>query len=102
MVRGIAGRRKRYVQVVAAHLEDGTVLPQEVVWGDGSRYAVDDVVDARMAASMRVGGTGVRYLVRVGRRETYLWYENPRWFVEEIVPETAADGLCDYGNAVGR
>ena len=101
MVRGIAGRRKRYVEVVAAHLEDGTVLPQEVVWADGRRYAVDAVMDARMAASMRVGGTGVRYLVRVGHHETYLWYENPRWFVEEIVPERAPDDLLDYGNAVG-
>lgn len=87
MVRGIGGRRKRYVEVVADHREDGTVVPLAVVWGDGRRFEVDRVLDRRRAASLKVGGTGMRYLVRIGAAETFLYYEGPRWFVEEIVPE---------------
>jgi hypothetical protein len=35
-----------------------------------------------------LGGSGLRYFIRVGQTKTYLYFEQPRWFVEEIVPET--------------
>ena len=88
MVQGIAGRRKRYVEVEAAHLPDGSVLPRVVVWHDGRRFAVRAVLGRRRCASLKVGGEGVRYDVLVGRARTFLFHEGPRWFVEEIVPET--------------
>lgn len=102
MVRGIAYRRKRYVEVIADHLADGTVVPVEVVWHDGRRYQIDRVLDRRRATSLKVGGTGMRYLVRIGHKETFLYYEGPRWFVEEVVPEAPTSTGCDYGNAYGR
>ena len=40
MVRGIAGRRKRYVEVEAEFLADGTVVPRAVAWHDGRRFPV--------------------------------------------------------------
>ena len=88
MVQGIAGRRKRYVEVEAAHLPDGSVLPRVVVWHDGRRFAVRAVLGRRRCASLKVGGEGVRYDVLVGQARTFLFHEGPRWFVEEIVPET--------------
>ena len=86
MVRGIESRRKHYVEVVSRTDEDGAVMPLQVVWDDGRTFDIDRVLDVRQAASLKVGGTGMRYLVRIGQRTTYLFYENPRWFVEEIVP----------------
>lgn len=83
MVRGIESRKKRYVEVIARHAEDGTVRPLSIVWEDGRSFEVERVLDVRRAASLKVGGTGVRYVVRIRGRETYLFYENPRWFVEE-------------------
>ena len=88
MVQGIAGRRKRYVEVEAAHLPDGSVLPRVVVWHDGRRFAVRAVLGRRRCASLKVGGEGVRYDVLVGQARTFLFHEGPRSFVEEIVPET--------------
>ncbi len=73
------------MEVIARHAEDGTVLPLAVVWEDGRRFAVDRVLDVRRAASLKVGGTGVRYLVRIQNRDTFLFYEEPRWFVEEKI-----------------
>ncbi|WP_229068695.1 DMT family transporter [Eggerthella lenta] len=54
---------------------------------DGRIFAIDRVHEAIRRASQRVGGTGIRYLVSVNGREKYLFYEGPRWFVEEVAPD---------------
>ena len=87
MVLGISYRKKCYVEVIARFDEDGALVPLAVIWEDGRRYAIDAVLDRRQAVSLKVGGTGVRYLVRIGSTETYLYYEDPRWFVEAKVAE---------------
>ena len=58
-----------------------------MVWADGVRYDIDRVLDRRQACSLKTGGTGMRYTIRVGGKSTYLFYEGPRWFVEaKVVP----------------
>lgn len=79
--------RKTYVDVTARIGADGAVTPLEVLWRDGRRFEVDRVHEAIRRASTRVGGTGIRYLVTMNGHEKYLFFENPRWFVEEIVPD---------------
>ena len=83
MVQGIASRSKRYVEVLARTDEEGRTTPVAVVWEDGRTFEIDQGLDVRQAASLKVGGTGVRYLVRIGHTTTYLFHEDPRWFVEE-------------------
>jgi hypothetical protein len=41
-----------------------------------------------MPCLLKVGGFGLRYLIRIGKTKTYLFFEGPCWFVEEIVPES--------------
>lgn len=82
MVRGIENREKKYVKVVSATDEDGLVTPLSIEWEDGRVYEIDRVLDRRHAASLKVGGTGMRYLVRIGHATTYLFHEEARWFVE--------------------
>lgn len=91
MVQGISGRMKRYVSVTARVDEDGHVRPLSVQWYDGKTYAIDEVLSVRRASSRRVGGDGICYTVRISDRSTHLYYEDPRWFVEEIVPDQQAD-----------
>ena len=81
MVQGIAYRRKHYVEVLARIDEEGAVTPMSITWDDGRTFDIDRVLDVRQAASLKVGGTGMRYLVQIGSRETFLFYEGPRWFV---------------------
>ena len=85
MVEGIESRRKRYVKVTSVTDEDGAVMPVSVTWEDGRVYEIDRVLDRRRAASLKVGGTGMRYVVRIGNATTYLFHEDPRWYVEEKV-----------------
>lgn len=75
-------RRKVYVDVTARFNKEGGVTPENIIWEDGRRYEIDRVVDVRPAASLKAGGVGMRYICRILGRETYLFLEGDRWFVE--------------------
>lgn len=73
---------KVYVEVKVKFFPDGRIEPFSVVWEDGQEYEIDRILDVRRAASLKAGGVGIRYTVRIGRTETYLFLEENRWFVE--------------------
>lgn len=75
-------RRKVYVEVVLKQDTDGKKYPLSIKWRDGEVYDVDRLCDVRMAASLRVGGCGLRYTVYVEGKQTYLFEEGNKWFVE--------------------
>ena len=74
--------RKVYVEVAAVFSPEGQILPRRIRWEDGTVYTVDRVVDIRRAAALKAGGCGLRYTVRIGGRQTYLFLDEDRWFVE--------------------
>ena len=88
-MRGIAGRTKQYVEVIAKTDTQGYTLPLWVIWDDGRRFEIDKVLDVRPAASLKCGGMGIRYTVRIGGKATYLYFEDPCWFVEAKLAEMA-------------
>ena len=73
---------KVYVAVKARFEPDGRLIPLSVTWEDGVEYLIDRVLERKRAASMKAGGTGFRYRIRIGGRETYLFLEEDKWFVE--------------------
>ncbi len=82
---------KVYVAVKVDFREDGTMLPREITWEDGEKYAIDRVSDIRPAAALRAGGQGDRYTIFVNGQQSYLFFERSpnlsgniigRWFVE--------------------
>ena len=82
---------KVYVAVKADFNEDGIMLPREITWEDGTKYAIDRVLDIRQAAAMKAGGQGDRYTVRINGSQSYLFFERStnqtgnnlgRWFVD--------------------
>ena len=74
--------RRAYVKVVAEFSPEGAVMPLSVEWEDGRRFDVDKLLDVRRAAATKAGGQGMRYTVRIGGHETYLFEDDGRWFVE--------------------
>ena len=74
--------RKVYVEVTAKFDTEGNITPLSVTWEDGTVYEIDKVLDQRRAASLKAGGIGMRYTCRILGRESYLFYEEPKWFVE--------------------
>lgn len=79
--------KKTYVEVTARFNSDGKILPLKILWRDGSSFFIDRVTDIRPAASLKAGGAGIRYTCRINLRETFLFLEENRWFVEEICEE---------------
>ena len=79
---------KVYVDVLAAFDQGGHIRPVRLRWRDGRAYAIDRVLDVRPAPSLKAGGQGMRYTVRIQGRERFLFLETDpnndslRWFVE--------------------
>lgn len=74
--------RKVYVDVTLKQDKYGNIIPLTVTWEDGHKFEIDRVLDVRRAAAMKVGGAGLRYTVRILGKETYLFNDGERWFVE--------------------
>ena len=82
----LKNENKVYVEVNVDHTTDGKVLPRSFVWEDGVRYEVDRIIDVRRAASLKAGGAGTRFTVRVRNKEVFMFLEEDhgtdRWFME--------------------
>ncbi|MBQ4551422.1 MAG: hypothetical protein IKM26_00165 [Clostridia bacterium] len=74
---------RTYVQVIATFNEDGSITPHALTFHD-QQFIIDRVLDRRPAAATKAGGQGMRYTVRIGGKQTYIFLdEQQRWFVEE-------------------
>lgn len=74
--------RKAFVDVDVHFDSDGKMTPKSITWEDETVYTIDRVTDVRRAASTKAGGMGIRYTVIINGQRSYLFYEEPRWFVE--------------------
>jgi hypothetical protein len=74
---------KIYVDVLAVFNQDGELRPLALKWEDGQKYYIDRVIDVRQAASLKAGGAGIRYTCVVRGKQTYLFFEENRWFIEK-------------------
>lgn len=77
--------RKVYVKVLAQIDEQGRVCPKSVTWEDGRSFNIDKVTQVRRACASKVGGTAIRYSICVCGKETYLYEDEGKWFVESMV-----------------
>ena len=75
---------KRKTAVVALHTMSGEVIPLFVVWENGVKYQIDKVLRKERAASLKSGGFGIRYTIRIQGQMRYLYYENPGCFIETL------------------
>ena len=84
-------RNKKYVGVFVLVDESGKKLPKLIKYND-VEYEIDKVIDVKNCMSFKVGAIGERYTVRVSGKETYLFCEGSRWFVEEKVVSVNSKG----------
>ena len=78
--------RKVYVEVQVKVTAEGKVRPMTIKFEDGELYEIDRLIDCRRAHATKVGGTGIRYTVRIRNKETYLFEDEGRWVVEAKGP----------------
>lgn len=75
--------RKAYVTVNLDVDEEGNLHPRFIRWRNGRVFAIDRLKYKCRASSSKVGGGGIRYTVIVCGKETFLFQEGSKWFVEE-------------------
>ncbi len=73
---------KTYVNVVVSFDTDGNIRPLKILWSDELTLEIDRIKDIRPAASLKAGGTGIRYTCLIRGQLRYLFYEQGVWFVE--------------------
>lgn len=73
---------KKEVTVKATMLATGNVVPNAIIWEDGRIFEIDKILDKRRAASLKGGGTGIRYTIRINGQDRFLFLDNYTWFVE--------------------
>jgi hypothetical protein len=81
--------RKAYVDVILRQDTDGITHPISLVF-DGVTFEIDKVKAVQRAAATKVGGTGIRYTIMVMGKESYLFEDDGKWFVEAKNRESAA------------
>ncbi len=74
--------KKVFVKLNATFSPSGELIPVSFVWEDGSKYTIDKVYDYKKAASLKVGGQGIRYRCKVMGKEIFIFFEEGRWFIE--------------------
>ncbi|RHT24009.1 MULTISPECIES: hypothetical protein [unclassified Butyricicoccus] len=73
---------KVYVDTLVRHTKDGGSIPLSIKFSDGKTYEIDQVLGRKRAAASKVGGTGIRYSIRIGQHRTFLFEDEGLWFVE--------------------
>ena len=74
--------RKVYVDVIVHENKEGQKRPLSLIFEDGKSYLIDRLIQVKRCAAMKVGGTGMRYTVSISGKETYLFEDEGKRFVE--------------------
>lgn len=75
---------KIYVGVIAEHDMLGNIKPIAIKLENGRTINIDKVTDIRVAASLKCGGQGMRYTLKIAGRSAYLFDDDGRWFIEKF------------------
>lgn len=88
-MEGPSKDKKVFVNVLVSFDTTGQMRPVMIEWGDGEKFEIDRVIAVVRQASLKAGGFGTRYTIRIHGKETYLWHEPyqgihdcGKWFVE--------------------
>jgi hypothetical protein len=73
-----------YLRVDVTFTPDGKVIPITIYWTDGAPFSIDRILDVRPGSSLKHGGAGIRYHVRIRNQERDLFCVENRWFIEEV------------------
>ena len=73
--------RKVFVNALVLHSKDAGKIPRAIDF-EGTTYKIDRLTGRKRAASMKVGGTGIRYSIEIGGKNTYLYEDGDDWYVE--------------------
>ena len=72
--------QKYYVTVEYTEDADGIVIPTAILWNDGRRWEIRKVLHTCIASHHEF--EGIRYTIKIGRAEKYLYRDGQLWYVD--------------------
>ena len=81
--------RKAFVSVNVDVEEEGTMHPRFIRGTNGLIFQIDQILYKCRASSKKAGGGGIRYTVMIKGRESFLFHEGDKWFVEAKAKESS-------------
>lgn len=73
---------KAVVKVLVIVATDRTKTPVSLTFEGWEGILYRPCLRRQRAAATKVGGTGIRYTIMIGGRQTYLFEDEDQWFVE--------------------
>ncbi len=74
---------KKYIKIQAIFNEDGSLIPNTIIWEDGRNFSIDKILSITNSASIKYGALGKRYICKVHGKEIHLFNEENKWFIEQ-------------------
>lgn len=75
---------RQYVNVVCMYDIQGNIKPLFIIWDNGVKYKIDRIIQRCQAASLKSGGSGLRYTCLFeNNQKRYLFLDDNRWFIEK-------------------
>ena len=72
--------QKYYVTVEYTEDADGITIPTGILWDDGRHWEIRKVLHTCIASHNEF--EGIRYTIKIGRAEKYLYRDGQRWYVD--------------------
>ena len=72
--------QKYYVTVEHIEDTDGIIIPTRILWNDGRRWEIKKVLHTCISSHNEF--EGIRYTIKIGRAEKYLYRDGQRWYVD--------------------
>ena len=61
-------------------VEDDAIIPKKILWADGRKWNIGNVLHTCPASHHEF--EGIRYTIKIGRAEKYLYRDGQRWYVD--------------------
>lgn len=65
--------------------KEGCLIPILFVWEDGRKYKIDMILKIERCTSRKAGGFGTMYTCMVQGKESHLFFEVDKWFMERKI-----------------
>lgn len=75
---------RKYISVITLFDLSGNITPLFVVLNNGIKYKIDKILHKCPAASLKSGGSGIRYTCLFNNQIRYLFLDNNKWFIEKV------------------
>ena len=72
--------KRTFIDVECLLLNDGTVIPQKLLWNDGRSWEITRVLHS--CTSLDGEFEGIRYTVLIGNSEREIYLTGSRWYVD--------------------